>query len=1167
MSSGTPTSPIVFKAAPGATVIVTGQLRGFELIGRSWVTIEGFNVFSTAQYGIYVKTCANVTIRNNHVSHAGRPASGSTFAGISVSETADSLISGNTTEDNSDSGIYLNSNVSNVTVEGNVSARNARVYIRAASGIEVRSPGNIIRGNVCHDNEDSGIAVKPFAAGVPAPNNLIVNNVTYGNAVHGIAISASQSQRIVGNTVYANGDSGIDLSGTSSQAVIANNIVVDNATSAGGSVGNIRVDSGSTTGTTLDYDLVYRSQPGTMVSWGGTAYPSLAVFSAVTGKETHGIQSAPMWVSPATADFRLRLGSPAIDSADSSVSGAQGTDIDGIVRTDEPVTPDTGAGPRAYDDRGAYEYPLDADNDGYVSVEDCDDMNAAVNPGMPDDNCDGVDNNCNAQSDEGFASAPTTCGIGPCAATGQTSCVNHVLTDTCTPGTPAADDATCDGIDDDCSGQADEDFVATPTACGIGACAASGQNVCVNGIVTDNCTPGTPAADDATCDGIDDDCSGQVDEDFVATPTACGVGPCVASGQNVCVNGVLTDTCTPGTPAADDATCDGIDDDCSGQADEDFVATPTACGIGACAASGQNVCVNGVVTDNCTPGTPAADDATCDGIDDDCSGQVDEDFVATPTACGVGPCAASGQNVCVNGVVTDNCTPGTPAADDATCDGIDDDCSGQVDEDFVATPTACGIGACAAPGQNVCVNGVVTDNCTPGTPAADDATCDGIDDDCSGQADEDFVATPTACGVGPCAASGQNVCVNGVVTDNCTPGTPAADDATCDGIDDDCSGQADEDFVATPTACGVGACAASGQNVCVNGVVTDNCTPGTPAADDATCDGIDDDCSGQADEDFVATPTACGIGACAASGQNVCVNGVVTDNCTPGTPAADDATCDGIDDDCSGQADEDFVATPTACGVGACAASGQNVCVNGVVTDTCTPGTPAADDATCDGIDDDCSGQADEDFVATPTACGVGACAASGQNVCVNGVVTDTCTPGTPAADDATCDGIDDDCSGQADEDFVATPTACGIGACAASGQNVCVNGVVTDTCTPGTPASDDATCDGIDDDCSGQADEDFVATPTACGIGACAASGQNVCVNGVVTDNCTPGTPAADDATCDGIDDDCSGQADEDFVATPTACGIGACAAAGQNVVRQRRRHGHLYARNTRVG
>jgi hypothetical protein len=85
--------------------------------------------------------------------------------------------------------------------------------------------------------------------------------------------------------------------------------------------------------------------------------------------------------------------------------------------------------------------------------------------------------------------------------------------------------------------------------------------------------------------------------------------------------------------------------------------------------------------------------------------------------------------------------------------------------------------------------------------------------------------------------------------------------------------------------------------------------------------------------------------------------------------------------------------------------------VNGSVADSCTPGTPAASDATCDGIDDNCNGQTDEGFVPSPTSCGLGACAATGATSCVNGVVTNTCVPGTPAASDVACDGIDNDCN------------------------------------------------------------------------------------------------------------------------------------------------------------
>ena len=59
-------------------------------------------------------------------------------------------------------------------------------------------------------------------------------------------------------------------------------------------------------------------------------------------------------------------------------------------------------------------------------------------------------------------------------------------------------------------------------------------------------------------------------------------------------------------------------------------------------------------------------------------------------------------------------------------------------------------------------------------------------------------------------------------------------------------------------------------------------------------------------------------------------------------------------------------------------------------------GSPTGDDSDCDGVDDNCDGSADENYVVTATACGVGACSAAGQMECQSGSEVDTCADGQP---------------------------------------------------------------------------------------------------------------------------------------------------------------------------
>ncbi len=197
-----------------------------------------------------------------------------------------------------------------------------------------------------------------------------------------------------------------------------------------------------------------------------------------------------------------------------------------------------------------------------------------------------------------------------------------------------------------------------------------------------------------TCNGIDDDCDGSIDEDFSGTPTTCGVGACFGNTGTLTCEGASgpQDSCDEyAGAAADDATCDNVDDDCDGIVDEDFISFLTTCGIGACAGNtGHVTCVVGVEVGSCNPLAGAAtEDATCDGVDDDCDGIVDEDYLATGTTCGVGACAENtGSMSCSGGSEIDDCDPLAGAANnDASCDGVDSDCDGVVDEDCGAGST------------------------------------------------------------------------------------------------------------------------------------------------------------------------------------------------------------------------------------------------------------------------------------------------------------------------------------------------------------------------------------------------------------------------------------------------------------------------------------------------
>ncbi len=412
---------------------------------------------------------------------------------------------------------------------------------------------------------------------------------------------------------------------------------------------------------------------------------------------------------------------------------------------------------------------VDDDEDGAIDCADTD-----CQGGGADATCDGVDDDCDGLVDEDFAAEVTDCGDGGCASTGLTSCIDHVFEDSCVPGTPATEDATCDGIDDDCDGILDEDYVSEPTTCGAGLCASTGATSCVGGQVQDSCSAGNPGTIDATCDSIDDDCDGVVDEDYASESTSCGVGACVAVGSTSCVNGQVQDGCVPGVPAPGDIVCNGLDEDCDGLIDEDYVSVSTSCGIGLCTALGATSCVAGQVQDSCIPGAPAPSDAVCDGLDEDCDGVVDEDHILLPTSCGIGACASTGVLSCASGLIVDSCEAGLPAPNDATCNGIDDDCDGNLDEDVVVDDA----NSCTA---DFCdpILGVQHDPVPAGTECDDGNVCDGIAL-CDGSGTCQPGSAPELNDQNPCTIDACDP-VAGVTHDLAPEGTACPDWDLCNG--------------------------------------------------------------------------------------------------------------------------------------------------------------------------------------------------------------------------------------------------------------------------------------------------------------------------------------------------------------------------------------------------
>jgi len=432
----------------------------------------------------------------------------------------------------------------------------------------------------------------------------------------------------------------------------------------------------------------------------------------------------------------------------------------------------------AYYQRLTVSYAVDDDGDGFFSDVDCDDTNPNIFPGAIEA-CDGVDTDCDGllRPDEFDLDGD---GVSEC----EGDC------DDTDPTTYLGAAETCDGLDNNCDGATDEGLTEDGDGDGfssMGSCEGTADDC------DDDDAGINPNALEAPCDGVDTDCDGNLHPD-----EADGDG----DGVTVC-DGDCDDSDGSVNPNASES-CNGIDDNCDEAIDEGLTLDGDGDGftsLSSCQGSSDDC-------DDADPTVYPGAVEVCNGIDDNCDGEIDEGLtfdVDGDNHTSLDSCGGSGDD-CDD--ENDTIFPGAPEL----CDQLDNDCDGEL-PDAEIDADADGYAPC---------DGDCDDTLDSVWPGATEDCANGIDDNCNGVIDE---------------ATDQDG--DGFTCDDCDDTNdaifPGAEELACDGVDTDCDGELHPDESDSD---------GDGVTVC-DGDCDDANPEAFPGAKEDICDEVDIDCDGE----------------------------------------------------------------------------------------------------------------------------------------------------------------------------------------------------------------------------------------------------------------------------------------------------------------------------------